>query len=241
MRHPIRTEAPSRRSARTQSAWILVLALALSVVPGVALAQDGGSVEVGEQAIVVEVEGRALTRAEFDERFDVAVRTAALQQGVPLTEETLAQFADQRGAFLEEVATQLALLHEAEERGVTANEQDVAEAVASFREQFASDAEFTTRVEELGFEDSDALRASVHESLTIRALVDDISADVTPTDDEVRSFFDDHPEQFETTDGEIEFEDVRADIRQFLVQQEVNERIEDIRADADVETHPENL
>ena len=235
----IRTIDPTPRGTALRVAWLALLIAIVALLPGIAQAQEDAAPE--GDPVVIEVGETSVTQSEFDAQFDIAARSAALQQGLEPTEENLATFDDSRPAFLEQYATQVVLLQEAEARGISVSDDEVDAAVEQFRTQFESDAEFQEQLQQLGFGDEENLRANVRESLTVQALVDSIAADAAPTQDEVQAYYEANPEQFQSEEGTVPLEDVRPQIENLLVQQAVNERIEDIRAEADVQVFPENI
>lgn len=249
-----RTTIHTREQTGFRLLWLATLLALVALLPGLAYAQDAAEDEAqNDEAtqeaqaqqgdpVVLEVGTMQVTRSEFDERFDIAARTLAAQQGLEPTEENLAQFDPQREAFLDQLATQLALLNEAEEQGITVSDEEVDQALEQFQGQFDSDEAFQTQIADLGFEDVDELRSNIRENLRVQALVDFLSTDIAFTEAELRGWYDANPEQFETEGGEtVPFEDAQAQIENFLTQQEVGQQVQDIRAEADVQSYPENL
>ena len=96
------------------------LTLITALVASPALAQDGAADEV-----VIELGERTVTQSEFDERFNLALRSLAQRQGVPLNAQTRALFDQLKPNYLEQVATEQALLQEAEAMGITVSDEEV--------------------------------------------------------------------------------------------------------------------
>lgn len=227
----------SRSSDRAGNFLPLVAALIAlaALLPGVTIAQD-------DDAVVLEVGSITVTRSEFDDRFDIAARTLALQQGLEPTDENLAEFEPERERFLDQLATQMVLLDEAEDQGVTVTDDEVDQTIENFRSQFETDDAFRAQLEALGFETVDELRTSVHENLRIQTFVETLAQEVDISQEDVRAFYDERPEQFQTEDGAtMAFEDVERQVEEYLVRQALGELVQDIRAAADVQTYPENI
>lgn len=241
---PHRTPLANRRSARgtsirtspatairTLAATMLALAL---LVTGFAVAQE-------DDDVLIELGDTTVTESEFETQFDIAVRSAAMQQGIEPTEENLAQFEDSRADFLDQLATQLVLRQEAQARGIAATDEDVDDALQQFRANYETEDAFLASLRELGFEDESALREHVRHALSVQAVVDDIAAGVTPTEEGIEAWYDANQDQVQTEGGTIPLADIRDQIAQLLIQREVEERIQELRAASDVAVYPEHL
>lgn len=226
-----------RRYDRAGTCLLLVAALTAlaAFLPGVAIAQD-------ENAVVLEVGSITVTRGEFDDRFDIAARTLAIQQGLQPTEANIAEFEPERERFLDQLATQMALLDKAEDQGITVTDDEVEQTIDNFRSQFETDDAFRGQLEALGFGTVDELRASVHENLRIQTFLETLAQAIDIRQEDVRAFYDERPEQFQTEDGAtVAFEDVEGQVQEYLVQQALGELVQQIRAAADVQIYPEHI
>ena len=206
-----------------------LLTALLLVVVGFVAAQDG-------DATVVQLGDQTISEAEFDERFALTARNIASQQGIPFNTETQALFDSLRPQYLEQVATELVLLQEAETRGISVSDEEVETQVSQVRENTGGEEAFSQFLTETGFDSEDAFRQYIRDNLTIQALVDELSQDIEVGDEEVQSFY---------AENEAEIgqplEEVRPAVEQAVTQQALNDRIAELRSAAGVEVFPENL
>ena len=147
-------------------------------------------------AVVFRLGDTEVTAAEFEPRFNIALRGLAAQQGAPLDAATLEQFSALRPNFLDQFATQQVLLQEAETRGVNVPEADVEAQVTQAREGAGEN--FEQALVQAGYEDEAALRTSIQESLILQGVVEQLRGEVTVSPDSVRQFYNQNQAQFGT-------------------------------------------
>lgn len=207
----------------------ITLLTALAVSP--ALAQDQTADEV-----VIQLGDQTVTQNEFDERFNLALRGLAQQQGVPLNYQTRALFDQLRPNYLEQLATEQALLQEAEASGLSVADAEVDAQIQQLRQNYSSDEAYNQFLNEVGFEDEAAFRDFLRENLLVQKVTAQLGQDIAVTDEEVQTFYDQNQAQINAP-----LEQVRAQIRQQLQSEKLNARIAEVRAGADVQVFPENL
>ena len=147
-------------------------------------------------AVVFRLGDEEVTAAEFEPRFNIALRGLAAQQGAPLDAATLAQFSSLRPNFLDQFATQQVLLQDAAARGVTVPGTEVEAQLAQAREGAGEN--FEQALRQAGYEDEAALRTSIRESLILQREVAALRSEVTVSPDSVRQFYDQNRAQFGT-------------------------------------------
>lgn len=206
-----------------------VLLTALAASP--ALAQDQAADEV-----VVELGDQTVTQSEFDERFNLALRSLAQQQGVPLNDQTRALFDQLKPNYLEQVATEQALLQEAVSRGISVSAEEVDSQIQQIRQNYETEAAYNQFLNETGFEDETAFSDFIRENLLVQRTVEQLGADIQVTEEQVQTFYNENQAQIGAP-----LEQVRDQIRQQLIREELNARIADVREASDVQVFPENL
>jgi len=207
----------------------LTLLTALAVSP--TLAQDRAADEV-----VVELGDQTVTQSEFDERFNLALRSLAQRQGVPLNDQTRALFDQLKPNYLEQVATEQALLQEAESRGITVSAQEVDAQIQQIRQNYETEAAYNQFLTETGFEDEASFRDFIRENLLVQRTVEQLGSDIQVTGEQIQTFYDENQAQIGAP-----LEQVRDQIRQQLIREELNTRIAGVREASDVQVFPENL
>jgi hypothetical protein len=220
-------------------ARLLVLLLASSTLASLGLAQDGAAGlpdDADPDAVVLRVGERERTLAQFADRFEIAIRGAAAQQGMPLTDATRPQFEALAPRFLEQRGRQLALLELADERGIEVGPAEVDALVAEVRGD-AGDQEYGELLSASGIADEATLRTLLAESARIGQLREQVAGDVEVDDAEVRAAYD----EAAASQDLPPFEQLRDQVEASLVQQQVEARLNELLIDVDVEAFPERL
>ena len=171
---------------------VLVLLLTLFVFAGAQETTD----QAGD-SIVLEYGDQTVTLSEFDQRFDIAIRSLAAQQGIPLTDQTRAMFDEFRADYLEQRALELVLLDEAQARGIEVTDEDLDAQLEQIRAGFESQEEFETLLREAGFTGEAHLRDVIRETETVQRTVEAIQADIEVTDEEVERWYAENQEQLQ--------------------------------------------
>lgn len=186
--------------------WTLLVVLIVSGLMLVAAQTSGGEATPGAatqpaptapadpNAVVLRLGDTEVTAAEFEPRFNVALRGLAAQQGAPLDAATLEQFASLRPNFLDQFATQQVLLQEAAARDITVPDADVEAQIAQAKEGAGEN--FEQALGQAGYEDEAALRESIRESLVLQQIVAALQGEVEISDASVRGFYDQNQDQF---------------------------------------------
>jgi peptidyl-prolyl cis-trans isomerase C len=173
------------------------LLLAVAALVGIVLAQGNGGGAVGEDPVVLRAGDHEETRTELEERFEIAIRGLAASQGLQLTDEIRAQLDAFKPSYLEQRATEVALLQEAERRGISVSDEEVDVMVEEVRGTLAEGEEFGDVLAQAGFRDEEQLRSLVRETEAIQRVVDAVETEIEVSDAEVEEFYRANPELFE--------------------------------------------
>ncbi len=218
---------------------LLSLLLAALAIPSLVLAQDGPAPlpdDADPDAIVLRVGEQERTLEQFAKRFEIAIRGAAAQQGMPLTDDNRPQFEALAPQFLEQRGQQLALLELADQRGIEVGEAEVDALVAEVRAG-ADTAEFDDLLASSGIADEATLRTLLSENARIRQLQDDVATGVEVGEAEVQAAYD----EAAASQDLPPFDEVRDQVEASLVQQQVQARLSELLVDVDIETFPDRL
>ena len=169
----------------------LLLTLLLCV-GATAVAQDN------DDPVVIQIGRTLVTQSEFNERFLLAVRNIAAQQGIPFSNELLGQLQDFRPNFLDQLAVEMVLLEEADMRGVSISSEEIDEQIDTVKANLGSDEAFAQVLAQAGFENETQLRRLIRENTLIERVVEQVRDDITVSDEAVESFYADNPEFFAT-------------------------------------------
>lgn len=140
------------------------------------------------QTVVARIGGQTLTLADFDREFRLAVAQLANAQGLPFSEELLAQFAEARGSYLnqfvrDQVLAQLARV------SVKPDTAAIDQQIADARAEFETEAEFDEAIAGAGYSSPDVLRAALERQATVRPYLEGIQKRFTFGDAIVASFY----------------------------------------------------
>lgn len=168
---------------------------------GIAFAQDTDTTETAaetsETTVVIQVGEDTMSLTEFDERFLLTARNIAAQQGMGLTDDMLGQLIGLRPNYLDQLATEMVLLNEAEARGLTLSEEEVDAQLQIIIDGFESREEYETLLAEAGFADESQLRRLIQENESIRLVVEDIQNTIELSDDDIQAFYDENQANFQ--------------------------------------------
>jgi hypothetical protein len=228
------------RALRTVLAALVAGGLALGVAqqepatpatpatPGATPATPATPAELGE--------GMTLTQHQFAQQFDRAIRGLAMQHGLQFTDQTREMFDRFRAEFLEMYATQQALLREAETRGIEVTDIEVDQQITQARGEWGP--QFDQVLGDLGYADEAQYRDAVREGLIAQRVVDELRADVEWTDEDLAEYHEMHRARFF---GDREFDEVRDQVEQRFVGEQLQQRFTDLRAQYGIEVFPDRL
>ena len=233
--NPPTSRAPGRRPAHRGPA-LLAAFMALSLATAGAFAQgDADPAEV----VVAQLGDDVVTLEAFDLRFEAAVRSTLLQQGVSPDDVNLADFDAARPAFLDQVAQELVLSDHAAELGLAASAEEVDAVMDDIRGEYGD--QFDAFLAEIGFASASDLADAVRRSLNSERAVEAIRATVDVADADVESWYQANPEQVAGPDGPQPLEAVSDQIAAFLVSEVVQAEITNLVAASDIELFPDRL
>ena len=180
----------SLRTAPLRAAAAALAAALLLSLPSVAAAQ-------ADDPVLIEL-GATRERASFVlERFEIAVRGVAANQGLPFTPEVFAQLYPFLPNFLEQRVGELVLLDYARTRGLSVPEGRVDEIVADVRASTGGDDEvFALLLGEAGFRDEAQLRTLIEEGELVQLAFEAIRDGVSVSEAELRVAYQGARERF---------------------------------------------
>ncbi|MEM7738219.1 MAG: peptidyl-prolyl cis-trans isomerase [Deinococcota bacterium] len=176
--------------------FTLILLLVAMLAP-LALAQDDATETPAEDVVVISFGDQTMSLAEFDERFLLTARNIAAQQGMELTDDMFDQLISLRPTYLDQLATELVLLTEADARGLTFSDEEVDTQLQTIIDGFESREEYEQLLDEAGFTNEDQLRRLIRENETIRLIVTDIEANLEISEEDVQAYYDANEANFQ--------------------------------------------
>lgn len=191
-------------SSRVRLALAVAAMAALVALAGCSPAPPNSQQESGAETLA-EFEGGEVTRAEFEEQLEVFAQQSGGEgqlpsEGDPQYDQLVSQIMP--GLVQTEVAQAYA-----EENGITVSDEEVDEELQRLKEQLGEQARsqgqqdisdeeaFQQALEEAGFTEEE-LRSDIREQLPLRKVQEEVTDDVAPSDEEVRSYYDENEESF---------------------------------------------
>lgn len=132
---------------------------------------------------------QTITLGQFDAYFRQVAGRTVNAQGVPLTDDLLANFAQYRPQLLEQFVRQQAILQLAKSGGFKADTATTDKDYADAKSDFTTDAEFQDALVSSGYADEAAFRTSLDEGAIYSAYLDSLKAKFKFGDALVASFY----------------------------------------------------
>jgi peptidyl-prolyl cis-trans isomerase C len=155
-------------------------------------------VQTSDDPVVVRLGSQTETLSEFEDRFEIAIRSVVASQGAEMTAEIRAQLTGLAPAYLDQRAQEIVLLAEAEERGVVVEDETVDARIADIRSGLEDDVAFQELLDESAIGDEATLRRLIAENESIARLYQTVQAQQSFTDAQLRTAYVDRREQFAT-------------------------------------------
>jgi hypothetical protein len=190
-----------------------------------------------EETVIQLGQDETVTQQQFAREFDRAMRSLALQQGIPYTQETRELFDRFRGEFLEMYATQQALLQEARDRGIEITDQEVDQQIDMAREA-VGDEQFEQTLRDLGYDGIEAYRMAVREGIMAQRVADEFRGEIAVTDEELQAY---HEANRARYFQDREFDEARDEVENRLIGERLNERFRTLRTDRGIETFADRV
>lgn len=146
--------------------------------------------------VVIRLGQQVETLSEFEERFEIAIRSVVASRGMEMTEDVRAQLVQIRPDYLEQRAQEVVLVAEARERGLTFDDEALDARIASIRENAGGEEGFEALLVSSGIGDEATLRTLLRENELINLLFESIEADQSISDDELRTAYEARRDQF---------------------------------------------
>lgn len=144
-----------------------------------------------DDPVVIELDGTAVTRSEFGARFEANMIMLANLRRVPIKSKD--QIDRLRRRYLEQRATELVLLREAQRRGIEPSPDHVKSELGDLLAQFSSMTGGVENVGEImrraGFRDKNQLRGIVREQQTIKLLTRQLVQETDVDEADVAAYY----------------------------------------------------
>lgn len=178
------------------SALLAVLVLLLAACDSGSTEEGGGDEDGNGEAVAV-VNGEDIPAEDLDTRFSAMSENPQFSQ--QLEQDDSGAMEKQLKAQILNQMIQVELLRQgAEELGVEASDEDIAEQRAQIEQQLEQQGtDLQTAMEQQGLSEED-LQEELETAALQKAVVAELTSDDEVTDDEVAQYFEDNPKEFET-------------------------------------------
>lgn len=216
---------------------IIAGAVALFALDGNPLAQFTGSQDGSARSgdVVARVNGEEVTRGELDARvLQTEQQLQAQGQGAQLEQEDAREQLEQQA--LEQLISQKLILQAAAEANITVSDEQVEQQFQQTVSQLGSGDALDQQLAQFGLT-QETFRQSIRDQLTVQqylAQTVDQSA-ITVSDEEIQATYDQISAQQDVPPLAEVRDQVEAQLRQQKQNTQINELVQNLRADADIE------
>ncbi|MGA6924289.1 MAG: peptidylprolyl isomerase [Desulfosarcina sp.] len=151
-----------------------------------------GAAETAPADPIARVDDTNLLRQDLDREMKL-VSLKLARQGRPVNAAQLKQY---EGDIRETLINRTLLLQKSQGVGIAVSDSLVTDALGEFKAAFPDEGAYAKVLTEMGFTEAE-LKNQIRDGLTIKGLLDkEVIQKVSVSDQEVRSYYDEHPDQF---------------------------------------------
>jgi len=176
--------------------WIPVFIVSLLLVATYGASVYGADEKDPKQQKVAEVNGSAITQGEMDQemgRYEQQLKMA----GQTATPE---QVGEVREKVLKGLVDRELLAQQTKKLGIATSDAEVDEQMATLKKRFSNEAQFADALTKMNLTEVQ-LKDELRQDKAIRKMIDqEVAGKVTLTDQDVKAFYDGHPEFFKTSE-----------------------------------------
>ncbi len=154
--------------------------------------------QTGQNPVVIQMQDRQVTLDEFNAQFDIAVRMLAARQGIDFGSQPPEKIAALRVQYLNQRASELAMLREADRLSLGVDEKQIDVAVAEFHHQAGENKAMKDVLLQAGLKDEGQLRDYLREQVRIRLLTEKLLEQIVVPPGDVMTLHHDIAEQLMT-------------------------------------------
>jgi parvulin-like peptidyl-prolyl isomerase len=136
------------------------------------------SLAADETPVIIELNQKKLTLAEYDKYFGLAIRLLARQQGISYNEQEPARIENLRRQYLNQRVTEMVLLQEAARRNIIPTSETIEQEFSGFHEITSEGVDLKILAEQSGIIDPDELLRIVSEKATLKMVTEAILNDI---------------------------------------------------------------
>jgi peptidyl-prolyl cis-trans isomerase C len=145
---------------------------------------------------VAVVNGAVISRADYDSEIARFERQMTMSGRAPDTQE----LSEMKKRVLDGLIDRELLKQETVKKGISVDDKEVDQQLATLRQRFSSEKEFTDTLAKMNVTEA-GLKTQLRQDLAIKQLIDQqIASKVTVTPEEVKTFYTSHPELFKASE-----------------------------------------
>ncbi|MFP4022449.1 MAG: SurA N-terminal domain-containing protein [Candidatus Paceibacterota bacterium] len=231
---PNEPQSSDKKNTKSFVVWgLLVLVIAI-LATAATIMWDGGNGD--DREVLAKIGESEITMEDIQSDFD-QMKTQYEAQGMNLSENQ-----EMRDMILYETlqnhVQQKLLMDHAEEKGLEVEEEDIEEEYNMITEQFATEEELDSALQQAGVSKDD-LKQNIEDSLLIQLLAEEEGGEVEVSEEEINERY----EQLEAQGGEDlpPLDEIREDLEQEVMSQKVNETLQSVVTELQEENEVEML
>lgn len=140
------------------------------------------------------VNGEKIPQERLDQKLNL-IKQRAASAGQQLDEQRLASIKED---IVNNIVEKELLYQKSQALGITVAADEIDSQMQQFKEQFPGEAQYQQQLSQFGYTEA-LLRSEIEKNMAIRQLIDqEIAANVSITDEELKAYYEENPDQFET-------------------------------------------
>ncbi|MFP4616607.1 MAG: SurA N-terminal domain-containing protein [Candidatus Paceibacterota bacterium] len=231
---PNEPQSSNKKNTKSFVVWGLLILVIAILATAATIMWDGGNGD--DREVLAKIGESEITMEDIQSDFD-QMKTQYEAQGMNLSENQ-----EMRDMILYETlqnhVQQKLLMDHAEEKGLEVEEEDIEEEYNMITEQFATEEELDSALQQAGVSKDD-LKQNIEDSLLIQLLAEEEGGEVEVSEEEINERY----EQLEAQGGEDlpPLDEIREDLEQEVMSQKVNETLQSVVTELQEENEVEML
>ncbi|WP_077212042.1 SurA N-terminal domain-containing protein [Bacillus dakarensis] len=193
-----------------------------------ACSSEGSETEKTEEAggVVATVNGEEILKKDYDNRLK-ATKNSYAQQGINVDELDSKTKENLEKSVLDQLINQELLLQTAKTEGVAVQPSEIDTEIDQLKSQFEDDKKFQEALKENNLTE-ETLKQQTQEQLLINKYIDHTIGDITVSEEEIKSIYEQYKKQAESQGQELpdhDFETIKPQMEQEAIAQKKNEKV----------------
>jgi hypothetical protein len=180
-----------------------------------------------EKDVVATVNGEEISKADYETELENTKATYA-QQGINLDDFDEKQMEELETSILDQLINTKLVLQTSADEGIAIEQTEIDTELEGIKSQFEDDKQFEEALAETNLTE-EKLEKQVREQLTVSEYFKSEIGEITVSEEEVKTFYDQYKKQLEGQEQEVpEFETIQPQLEQQATAQKKNEKVSEL-------------